>query len=384
MIEDTLNPSYWESVPFHYWTVVFFMFGSIVGSFLNVCIHRMPLDQSVVNPGSHCPKCDYHIPWHLNIPLLSWLQLKGKCANCGIKIPIRYFLVELLTGLGFMSTWLAFGFTTPSVAIAMSLLLAIFIAATIIDIEHLIIPDEFTLGGAVVGIILSGIIPQMHGTESRVDAIIAAIIGAAIGAGVVYGLLWFGKLLFGRRVVNFEEGEETIIFSETAIHLDDEEIPFEELFYHASDTVILHASKVEMVDRCFWDAPVRLSQKALVIGKETFDPEPVKFLQVRTERITIPREAMGLGDVKFMGAIGAFLGWSGAVFSLIVSSMVGAVFGIALILGRKQKSMYIPYGPYIALAATIWIFLDPSLKTAWHDSIVDFFKIITGSSDFGS
>ncbi|MFM2296124.1 MAG: type prepilin-like protein leader peptide processing enzyme, partial [Verrucomicrobiota bacterium] len=104
-----INPDNWAGVPFHFWSVTFFFFGTIVGSFLNVVIHRMPLGESVVSPPSHCPYCKYSIPWWLNIPLLTWLMLRGKCKNCSAPISPRYFLVELLTGLAFLGCWLAFG-----------------------------------------------------------------------------------------------------------------------------------------------------------------------------------------------------------------------------------------------------------------------------------
>src|SRR6266850_5317168 len=91
----------WMAVPFHFWSLVFFTFGCIVGSFLNVCIHRMPRGQSLISPPSHCPKCGYSIPWYLNVPVFTWLFLRGKCANCKASITVRYFLVELLTGLAF-------------------------------------------------------------------------------------------------------------------------------------------------------------------------------------------------------------------------------------------------------------------------------------------
>ncbi|MDB6056504.1 MAG: pilD, partial [Verrucomicrobiales bacterium] len=103
------DPEIWAKVPFHFWTVTFFFFGSIVGSFLNVCIYRMPLGLSVVSPPSHCPHCKYSIPWYLNVPLLTWVVLQGKCKNCGAPIASRYFLVELLTGVAFMLCWLQFG-----------------------------------------------------------------------------------------------------------------------------------------------------------------------------------------------------------------------------------------------------------------------------------
>ena len=81
----------WARVPFHFWSLAFFMFGCIVGSFLNVCIHRMPRGESIVSPPSHCPHCNYSIPWYLNIPLVTWLWLGGKCRNCGAPIAVRYF-----------------------------------------------------------------------------------------------------------------------------------------------------------------------------------------------------------------------------------------------------------------------------------------------------
>ena len=139
------NP--WAAVPFHFWSVVFFSFGCIVGSLLNVCIHRMPRGESIVTPRSHCPHCQYSIPWHLNIPLVTWLYLGGKCSNCKAPISFRYFLVELLTGATFLNCWLAFGGEASALALVYCLLLAGFIVATFIDVEHFIIPDEITLGG---------------------------------------------------------------------------------------------------------------------------------------------------------------------------------------------------------------------------------------------
>src|SRR2546421_9096365 len=106
MFDAIFDARYWSAVPFHFWSLVFFVFGSIVVSFLNVCIHRMPLEQSVVSPPSHCPHCGYSIPWYLNIPLVTWIYLRGKCANCRAPISIRYFLVELLTALLFLASWL--------------------------------------------------------------------------------------------------------------------------------------------------------------------------------------------------------------------------------------------------------------------------------------
>jgi len=107
---------------------------------------------------------------------------------------------------------------------------------------------------------------------------------------------------------------------------------------------------------------VRLSPRLLRIGDEEMNPETVPHMEAVSAEIVLPREAMGLGDVKFMGAIGAFLGWQAAIFSLMLSSIIGSCVGVALILFRRREwSSRLPYGPYIALAAVIWIFAGAKL-----------------------
>ncbi|MEI7808796.1 MAG: prepilin peptidase [Verrucomicrobiota bacterium] len=354
---DTIfDPHNWAAVPFHFWSLVFFVFGSIVGSFLNVCIYRMPLDLSVVTPPSHCPYCKYSIPFYLNVPLLTWLSLRGRCKNCGAPITPRYFAVELLTALAFLACWLAFGHQAPWLALVYAVFLAGLIAATFIDFEHFIIPDEITLGGAVVGFGLSFLLPQLHGAKSVGQGMAQSALGIAVGAGVVYAILRLGKLLFGRQKIMLP-GEAKIIFTETALCLPDQTIPYEEVFYRKTDVIALEARTVELIDRCYRDVAVCLSPQVLKIGDEKIDPETVPHIGVLCSAVVLPREAMGLGDVKFMAAIGAFLGWQGALFSLMASSVIGSAVGIALILARKREwSSRMPYGPYIALAAAIWIF----------------------------
>jgi leader peptidase (prepilin peptidase) / N-methyltransferase len=123
---------------------------------------------------------------------------------------------------------------------------------------------------------------------------------------------------------------------------------------------------VELVDRCYWDVRVRLAPTRLQIGEEQFNPEEVPHLEAVSTEIVFPREAMGLGDVKFMAAIGAFLGWKAVVFSLMLSSMIGSVVGLTLIVLRKREwSSRLPYGPYIAVAAAIWVFGGRRLVEWW-------------------
>ena len=190
-------------------------------------------------------------------------------------------------------------------------------------------------------------------------------LGIAVGAGLIYGILRLGKLLFGRLRVRLPEGGR-IVFTETALQLPDQQIPYEEVFYRSTDAIRFQASILELVDRCYKDVRVRLSPSQLQIGEETLSPETVPHMEAVSSEVVLPREAMGLGDVKFMAAIGAFLGWKAVIFSLMVSSMIGSFVGITSILLRKQAwSARLPYGPYIALAATIWVFWGHGFVEAW-------------------
>lgn len=359
-MNNVFDPELWASVPFHFWSAVFFVFGCMVGSFLNVCIHRLPLEQSVVSPPSHCPHCRYSIPWYLNVPLVTWLWLGGKCANCKAPISIRYFIIELITGVFFLLSWLTFGGQSVGLALVYCLVLAGFIVGTATDFEHLIIPDEVTKGGMVAGVICSMLVPQLHGVETLGLALKASIIGLVVGGGVLWLILNAGKLAFGRQKIEIPTGNR-IIFGEDALHLPDRDIPYEDIFYRESDTIRLHTPQLELPDRCYKDATIEVSllSHKLKINDEELNPEDVPYMALTADSINLPREAMGLGDVKLMAAIGAFMGWEGVLFTLTLSSILGAVVGLALKLQR------LAYVPYIAAAATMWIFFGHDLVKAW-------------------
>jgi leader peptidase (prepilin peptidase) / N-methyltransferase len=377
-LNTILSRETWASVPFHFWSVVFFVFGSMVGSFLNVCIHRMPTGLSIVKPRSRCPHCEYAIPWFLNMPLITWLVLRGKCANCKAPISIRYFLVEFLTGLAFLACWLNFGHQSAGLALVASLILAGFIVATFIDIEHLIIPDEITIGGMFAGLVCSALVPMLHDTLNRGEAMRSSAIGLAVGAGFVYLVLRAGKLAFGREVVSLPP-EGKVIFTETALQLPDKEVLYQDIFYRKSDVIQFVALQLELPDRCFFNTLVRLTPERLVVGDQSFNPEEVPHMEAVARDLVLPREAMGFGDVKFMGAIGAFLGWYGAAFAFLASACLGSLVGVTAILARRREwSSRIPYGPYIAVAATIWLFLPPSAHAWWKASLGAFKQIFTG------
>ena len=126
------------------------LFGLMIGSFLNVVIHRLPLEQSIVKPGSHCPACEKPVRWYQNIPLLSYLFLRGKCAECGVKIHWRYPLVELITGILF---FLSFRGDLDIAQLRIWIFISLGIAITFIDLDHRIIPDELSIGGWILGIL---------------------------------------------------------------------------------------------------------------------------------------------------------------------------------------------------------------------------------------
>jgi len=136
--------------------VIAFVVGACVGSFLNVCVYRIPLNRSVVHPGSHCAACGAPIPWYFNIPIVSWLVLRGRAACCGTKIDARYWLVELAVAVLFMALWLRY---PPIEAVIYAIMMSGLTAACLIDLDHYIIPDRFTLGGCVAGFLACAIHP---------------------------------------------------------------------------------------------------------------------------------------------------------------------------------------------------------------------------------
>ncbi len=165
--------------------IIVFIFGSIVGSFLNVCIHRMPLGESIVWPRSHCPKCKKRIPGYDNIPFLSFLLLKGKCRYCKQKISLKYPLVELLTAIIFVLFYSRYGLSYNFI---FYLLFACgLIIATFVDIEHRIIPDEISVGGIIIGFILSSVRGiNLHPFSLNPKSMLSSFAGIIIGGGIIY------------------------------------------------------------------------------------------------------------------------------------------------------------------------------------------------------
>lgn len=244
-----------------YFSIVSFIFGAVVGSFLNVCIFRMPKAESVVSPPSHCPRCDYRIRWYDNIPLFSYLLLRGKCRGCSTHITLQYPLVELINGLLTLVLFLKFG---PTVSfLAMFLFCSSLVVITFIDLEHQIIPDEISLSGIIIGFLFSFFLPG----QTWINSLLGILLGGGCLLLVAYGYQW-------------------------------------------------------------------------LTGKE----------------------GMGGGDIKLLAMMGAFLGWKSVLFIVFASSLIGSVVGVTMMLVQKKDSkLAIPFGPYLAFGAVLYIFYGTQL-----------------------
>ena len=181
------------------WSAWWFVLGAFVGSFLNVCIWRLPREQSVVRPRSHCLHCRHPIAWHDNIPLVSYLRLGARCRHCRGPIHWRYPLVEALAGAAAVVTFQRFG--VGWTGLVYLVFVWALIAASAIDFEHQIIPDEISVGGLVLGLVLSPLIPQLHGTDRALTALMRASIGALVGGGLLYVTGMLGSWVFRKEAM---------------------------------------------------------------------------------------------------------------------------------------------------------------------------------------
>lgn len=250
--------------------VLVFIFGLCIGSFMNVCIYRIPLSRSIVSPPSSCPNCSYQIRFYDNIPVLSYLFLRGKCRGCGIPISIRYPLVELLNGFFAVCVFLKFGFTlqTP----VYYAFVAVLVLITFIDIDHQIIPDVISLPGIPLFMLGAMVIPSM--------SLKASLIGGLLGGGILMG-----------------------------------------------------------VAKGYW--------------------------------LLTRREGMGGGDIKLLAMIGVLIGWQGVFFTVFTSSAAGTLAGLMVMAWTRNRDMKIaiPYGPFLALGAILYIFFGPAL-IHWYMTLV--------------
>ncbi len=355
-----------------------FVLGAAIGSFLNVCIYRMPIGKKVNEPKrSFCPSCQYQIPWYHNLPLISWLVLRGKCANCGGRIAFRYFGVELLTGLLFLGVWLklmhwpdpAWPETPWLLALPYFVLVSLLVVATFIDFEHFIIPDEITWGGAVAGVLLSFAIPTLHGQESAILGGVWALVGAASGYFALWGVVELGKIAFGKKRVAFAKPELftwTRRDQEADFTVGDDKMLWSDFFVRGNEALVMTCSEVEIDGKRSENVTLNFSCDWLELDGQRTELVKTDVIRGVVEAAVFPREAMGFGDVKFIACIGAFLGWKAVVFTIMAGSTFGAVIGgLMILIGHREWSAKIPFGPYLALGALVWLFGGSELF-AWY------------------
>ena len=349
--------------------IMVFALGATVGSFLNVCIYRVPRNLSVNEPRrSFCPSCKYAIPWYHNIPLVTWLVLRGKCANCKEKISMRYWWVELLTAVTFLFTWNWFGGVENwALALVYCAFLAMLIVATFVDFEHFIIPDGITKGGVVAGVLASLAVPAMMDTDNRLHALGWSIAGAAAGFGILWLVVVIGKLAFGRKSQSFDKPEPWKITQEEGednptLTVAGEKYPWEDLFFVGSEFVRLEAEAVTLNGEKTEKVPVEVHMEHVMIGQQKTPLEELTTIDGSATRMVYSREAMGFSDVKFLAMIGAFLGWKAILFTVFLASVVGTLVALPLrIIGKHEWSARIPFGPYLALGAVVWLFFGQQI-----------------------
>jgi leader peptidase (prepilin peptidase)/N-methyltransferase len=267
-----------------------FLFGLVIGSFLNVCILRIPADKSIVLPASSCPKCGKAIAPYDNIPVLSWLILGGKCRNCKTKISAMYPAVELLTGLLFMACYFVFGVTLESLKWAV--FAAMLVVLTITDLRERILPDTVNFFGLGVGLLFSFFTKPLDGTA-----------------------LWIANRWF-----DFPPPQPALSFADAIL--------------------------------------------GAVAGSGLLWVVAEGYFRLRG------REGMGLGDVKMMAAMGAFLGLKRTLMTVLAASLLGSVIGIVLIaVSKKERDYELPFGTFLGAGALLVLFFGtPALQ--WYQSLV--------------
>ncbi len=345
-----------------FWFIPAVLIGACIGSFLNVVIYRVPLGMSVNHPKrSFCPVCKNRLTLLQNLPVVSWLCLRGKCAHCSAPIPFRYIAVEILTAVLFGLVWWVF---PPEVVIFLWVLMGLLVAITYIDAEHLIIPTNLTWAGSVIGLIACAVWPQLSAMagyqETWKEGLISGGIGWVIGFVGLWLVVELGKKAFGKRAMKFDSDVEWSLKEPVGDEdpmcfvIDGEDITWWDVFVRKTDRLIVDASSVMVngEETGAGQLVIRETEIELSDGRK-FDIEKMVSLNGRTKSVVIPREAMGMGDVHLLAMIGAFFGWSGVFFSLFGASLFAIV---AAVIGRIGFGKQLPFGPFIAMGAVAWMF----------------------------
>lgn len=343
--------------------LIFGLAGACIGSFLNVVIYRVPRHLSVNDPSrSFCPECEAPIPWYLNIPVLSWVLLKGKSRCCQTPISFRYCLVEILTALLFAGmAWLHADESITAAAL-LCLWSALAVAIIFIDAEHLIVFRLQTVLGALAGVAACCFNPfLLLGSDimTWTDALQGAIIGGITGYVIIRLIIELGKLLFGSWKEHFDspaewslkepEGEQ----EELQLLINGKAHDWSMIFHRSTDKAVISGGCVTIDGERHPACTVTLrADRVELEDGETFLLEDVESVRGTLTDIHARREAMGSGDAWILMMIGCATGWEGTVFCLFIGSLIG--IGQALV-ARLGFGKNMPFGPALLGAAFIWL-----------------------------
>ena len=381
-------------------TVFIFTLGACVGSFLNVVVWRLPHGKSLSSPPSHCPKCGHSIRAYDNIPMVSWLLLRGRCRDCQAPISMRYPIVELSTALLFLAVWWrvnAIGLPY-SVLPGWFFLSAALFAVALTDIEFRVIPNKVTYTGMILAVMLAAILPRgrVLWVASEANGAAPAISGAGI-AGFLFpsitesprlaapvdalctlflawGLLMLvralGRRFWGRESHEFAPSARLFLDARGLRIGDEPETPVDDLLWRRGQQAVAFADRATITAQDGHETTfppgaasepqallkIVLAKASLRIGGREFKLKDTKAMDAKISRLQLPREVLGGGDIKLLAMIGAFTGITGVLFTLLLSSLTGLAAGlVVLFLSRGRHGNAVPYGPHLALAGVLWM-----------------------------
>lgn len=354
----------------------FGLFGACVGSFLNVVIYRMPRGLSVNEPRrSFCPQCKAPIPWYLNLPVLSYLMLRGRTACCGRHYTARYCVVELVCALLFAA--ISWYFCTDD--IITQVLLCVWVAAMLacfcIDWEQMVVLPSLTLIAAAAGVGVSLLSPWFSGEGIEPLQGLMSSLSGAFGGFLLFRLVALaGKFFFGRRQQAFDAPQEWLLRQaadgeDVELLVGGERLLWSDLFMESSNRFTLLAGTESSHESGAGELVFTVDFLTLPDGTK-LSLEEHDELRGTCRGYAARKEAMGSGDAWLALAIGALCGWQGVVFALVGGSFIGIGAAVVARIGRGTP---MPFGPALIAAACIWLFWGTELAAAylgWLETLI--------------
>lgn len=381
-------------------TGVVAVFGLCVGSFLNVVVWRLPRGESLNHPGSHCPRCGHGIRAWENLPLLSWLLLRGRCSQCSQPISVRYPLVEGANGLLWLALWWRlWGSGLPLThGPGWFLLASALLAASLIDLDHLLLPDAINRFGVLAALALALVFPESYalgavGAHTLFSQLVAGALGPlsgqphvlalarlAAGVGLGYGLLWLvralGRRFWGRLVVRPDSPAVLRATADSVRMQGVPDAPLGEWLPHPDDFLVVDFSAGRLKRRQGKGENWPAGRVEIGAGGVRRDEVEIPWSEIAGLRLEAtawsrPREVLGRGDLKLLAMIGAFLGPDAALSTAALGALAGLVAGgVRAFSGRRGP---LPFGPFLSLGALVWLVCGPELLGAYSSWLLSLF-----------